>query len=788
MAKDPTPANRAALLVGLSHLAFGVLVQCESFFAFLAPRRDVLAAAGTFAARGAVLQGQYIAAAALLALFTALVWRWRLGRWLAVLATLVADGYLLLDQIVFGVFQEHIHPSMSEERLPSLSILNDSLRAEVGVWTAINLALLALLALVLVWPGLRRRAAAAVAVRVARPWQRRSVRWASGAYLLASIAAPFFIANAGLETHPVWSLARPSSESAFRVTDAAAVPPDYALRFGESREDDGAQRQLTRAWQQLEGRRRNVILLLLESVGAEQFLADGGPREERTPFLARLWRQSLTFDSIYVTHPSTQASLLLLHTGGQSITWGLMDPALARPYAGARLADQFRAAGYRTAFMTAGDLSYARTIDDIQGAGYDVVLHAGSLSAAERRRWALNSWGVDEALIFARAREWIESVAASGKPFFLETLTLVTHHPYTVPGGPPPSRDEADAEERYAKALAYTDAQVGALLAALEERGLLEETVIAIAGDHGEGFGRLHGGGRTHGRQVYEETVRTYLALAAPGVFSEPQVSHRIGTMADAGATLAALAGQAPLGSAQNLFSSAYRPRLAYFHSRHEPVRWGLRDGDWKFIGGLGGDDRHVELYDLGADPGEQDNLAAKYPERIAVYAELCRRWYANATPLYLAQLDGRNQAVRGAITLADLSAPGPKSVLIGVDDADFRQLDVIEPQQEVVARSEWVPYGEPKLIRYQWKSPSGRVRSIPVSLDPGMVVKKVQLHTGKKLEIGDWHLSLWDGNRQIFEVSFPVREAPFVVKGDAVAPPRPVGVARRGRRDRWQR
>jgi hypothetical protein len=53
-----------------------------------------------------------------------------------------------------------------------------------------------------------------------------------------------------------------------------------------------------------------------------------------------------------------------------------------------------------------------------------------------------------------------------------------------------------------------------------------------------------------------------------------------------------------------------------------------VRSGDWKLVVSRGGNG-HPELYDLAADPGEQTDLAAREPERVADLQRLYDAWNA---------------------------------------------------------------------------------------------------------------------------------------------------------------
>src|SRR5690606_21225703 len=69
--------------------------------------------------------------------------------------------------------------------------------------------------------------------------------------------------------------------------------------------------------------------------------------------------------------------------------------------------------------------------------------------------------------------------------------------------------------ERYDGEVSFVDAQIGRVLAALQEHSLDDSTVILVSSDHGEAFSE-HGMIR-HGFEVWEELVRVPLILHVPG-------------------------------------------------------------------------------------------------------------------------------------------------------------------------------------------------------------------------------------------------------------------------------
>ncbi|MCP4646287.1 MAG: sulfatase, partial [bacterium] len=92
----------------------------------------------------------------------------------------------------------------------------------------------------------------------------------------------------------------------------------------------------------------------------------------------------------------------------------------------------------------------------------------------------------------------------------------------------------------YDAELAYMDSEVGRMLSELRSRGLAENTLIVLVGDHGEEF--LEHGGIEHGRTLYEETTHVPLIISGPGFNGGNIISNSVGQL-DIATTIASVTG-----------------------------------------------------------------------------------------------------------------------------------------------------------------------------------------------------------------------------------------------------
>jgi arylsulfatase A-like enzyme len=175
----------------------------------------------------------------------------------------------------------------------------------------------------------------------------------------------------------------------------------------------------------------------------------------------------------------------------------------------------------------------------------------------------------------------------------------------------------------YFRLVSAADENVGRLLAALDELGLSERTVVVFASDNGYYLGEHGLGGK---RSAYEESLRIPLLVRHPGLAAGAgRVVDRMALNIDLAPTLLDLAGvEVPAG----MQGRSWRPLLEgrpgdwrssflyeYFFETdfNAPPIVALRTETAKLIR-YPGHDAWTELYDLVADPYELTNLAEMRP------------------------------------------------------------------------------------------------------------------------------------------------------------------------------
>ena len=225
-------------------------------------------------------------------------------------------------------------------------------------------------------------------------------------------------------------------------------------------------------------RKLNVVLVSIESLGAEFLGAYGDPRG-LTPNLDRLSKESLWFSRVYATGNRTvrgleALSLSLPPTPGQSI---VRRPGNENLFS---LGSVFKHKGYGAIFAYGG-YGYFDNMND--------YFSANHLRAVDRRNIPAsriefeNVWGVADEHLYDQAIEEIDREKADhgGRPVFVHVLTTSNHRPYTYP----PGRIDIPSGKGREGAVKYTDHAVGHLIAQARKRPWFHDTVFVITADHG---------------------------------------------------------------------------------------------------------------------------------------------------------------------------------------------------------------------------------------------------------------------------------------------------------------
>jgi len=339
-----------------------------------------------------------------------------------------------------------------------------------------------------------------------------------------------------------------------------------------------------------------------------------GSQRGLTPSLDQLTQQGVVFTRAYSHVPLTTASHATILTGTYPQFNHVNDfgvPLNAQlPY----LPDILRHSGYHTAAFVASLVldpldGTAPGFDrgfDVYDAGFHLRAHGGDrYKSVERRAGDV----VDHAIIALKRRP--------PGPFFVWVHLYDAHDPYD----PPEPYKTKYAAQPYDGEIAYADASVGKLLAALRALNLYDGALIAVMADHGESLG-AHGE-NTHGVFLYDETIHVPLVLKLPGnrsagkrietrvslVDVAPTVLRSVGMNVPAEMQGTSLLTTIPGPPSFKPPVDEDRPSYAETDYPHRAFGWSvlraLRKGKYLYIRAP-----QTELYDQTVDPAAEHNLS----------------------------------------------------------------------------------------------------------------------------------------------------------------------------------
>lgn len=453
------------------------------------------------------------------------------------------------------------------------------------------------------------------------PWAAVACFGAGGAGLYLLPAQDFRAAT--LRGMNAWAVLWPRAAQ----PDTDLAPPTaaetraLAALLGVERHD------ASQALAPLAGRKLNLLLVVWESVGLRYLASQHPLGEARTPHLDRLLAAgSLRLTQCFADSPLTVQS-------GWSLVTGMHPPARPLVFTYGKelprqhgfLPLQLEAAGYRTAHFNASNIAIWGLDRVYDQAGWGVLEDKRNLPNAAR--FKEHAWGLEDDVVIERFGAWLEA-ERPGRPFCAMLWNIETHHPYTW-HGMPEDLQRAPDREKFKAVIERSDAWLGRLHALLEKRGLLENTVIAIVGDHGEGLGRPpRPYDRAHSMLVFEDAIHVPLIFLHPGfkAAGNPGVDLPC-TIADVCPTLLDLAGVPVPGELDGIsLARPAAPRLVYSRS----ILWfpiAVRAGPYKLILSRAG--AQPELYRPAEDPREERDLAAAEPQVAHVMLAAAIRYSA---------------------------------------------------------------------------------------------------------------------------------------------------------------
>ena len=404
----------------------------------------------------------------------------------------------------------------------------------------------------------------------------------------------------------------------------------------------------------------NIVHIVADDLGWKD-VGFNGAKDIRTPNLDALASGGAKFSQFYVQCMCTPTRAALM-TGRYPLRYGLQTIVIPGPAGYGLDTSEYlmpqclKDAGYKTAIIGKWHLGHADLKYWPKQRGFDYQYGAmiGELdyythSDAGVLDWFRNNKPVKEKgyttqLIGADAVEYINEQDAK-KPFYLYLTFNAPHTPYQAPQEYIDRYKDIQEPTRriYAGMVTCLDDEIGKVVAALDGKGLRENTLILFHSDNGGTTNAMFAGQMTDLSKtklpcdngpyrdgkgtLFEGGNRVAACANWPGKIKAQSVDGIIHAV-DIYPTLAALAGAStdkckPLDGVNvwaTIAEGKPSPRTEVIYNV-EPFRGAVRQGDWKLIWRTL-IPTSVDLYNLAEDPYEKNNLAAAHPDKVAAMQE----------------------------------------------------------------------------------------------------------------------------------------------------------------------
>lgn len=458
---------------------------------------------------------------------------------------------------------------------------------------------------------------------------------------------------------------QPASRSTFwTITALGAVVALVALFLLASRRESSASRP-------------HIILITADTLRKDR-LGSYGAIRPRTPVLDRLARSSYNFPNFVSASNNTNVSFASMHTGtflrthkvqGLSFLGYTLDRGFET------LSELLEDAGYLTiaavsSLVIDGDQSGLRQ-------GFDVYIDCGE--EYEKQPAAVTN------VRFLEALDQMLSEEASGDSRVFAWLHYMDPHWPYVPATPrdamfldswndfndaaapdaPPSTKKAvfDAQEReffrrqYTGEVNYLDEYVGRVLDALDERGILENSVVIFTSDHGENLGEREY--FANHQRLYGQVSEPPLLVRMPGQTEGRLVDVPVQTV-DLLPTCLDLAGLASVPDRVEgvslvpwLDGSGPEDRTVFSEGAYQKEKI-VRRGRYKLAYRLQPqvtEDASFEFYDIESDPAETRDLREEEPEAFEELKAALRE-FMGRIPIRVSvrSIDGKPHRVKGVL------------------------------------------------------------------------------------------------------------------------------------------
>ena len=409
--------------------------------------------------------------------------------------------------------------------------------------------------------------------------------------------------------------------------------------------------------------RPNVVVIMTDDQGYGDLSCHGNPIL-KTPALDQLYADSVRLTDYHVapTCSPTRAAFLTGHWTNRTGVWHtIMGRSMLRENE-ITLGDLFQAGGYATGMFGKwhlGDNYPYRPKDR----GFDEVMRHGGGGVGQTPDYWDNAYfdgtywhngkpvpvsGFCTNVFFDYAKQFIRQQQSASKPFLAYIATNAPHGPMHSPARySEPYQNLGEHTANFFGMIANIDDNVGRFMKFLDERGLTDNTIFIFTTDNGTSGGMkvFNAGMRGQKGSQYDGGHRVPMFIRWPkGNLTGGRDCDALAGHVDVVPTLLDLCGlRAPADlrfdgrSIRPLLSGTtpddWPDRILVTDSQRvkDPIKWrksSVMTSRWRLIDGK-------QLFDIKADPGQQQDVADQHPEVFTRLRDFYDGWWAELEPTF---------------------------------------------------------------------------------------------------------------------------------------------------------
>lgn len=389
----------------------------------------------------------------------------------------------------------------------------------------------------------------------------------------------------------------------------------------------------------------NIIIFEIESLraGEEIRAVDGIPV---MPVVSRMASEGRRFVQAYAPSNESATSVAALLTSRDPLKYAVRETNWWRHAPTERIYDVLSPA-YTLGYFSSSNENWQdmrsiswspaldRFFDAASSPGEAVIASEADTGFRDAvRNGTLKTGSLDDVVTTAAFHAWIEewSRRPSRKPFLAFVGYQTSHYPYQQGFHVPlrftpadlspadlrectfysyPARLAGRMRNRYWNSLAHIDSLIGQTAEFLRARGLLENTVFLILGDHGEMFGE--NGAVTHASKISNAVLHVPLVVWGKGI--APNVCSAPASLLDVAPIAGELAQTRPFPGFQGEVprcDGEDDSRPIFSTAQHTVFEDSVLVRRWRYTRQQDG--LYAHLYDVAADPLEMHDLSETEP------------------------------------------------------------------------------------------------------------------------------------------------------------------------------